>query len=52
MAETSEIASTIAFLLSRDASYITATDLPVDGGYLAMGPEGLGEKSTFAGTDY
>ena len=52
MAETSEIASAIAFLLSRDASYITATDLPVDGGYLAMGPEGLGEKSTFAGTDY
>lgn len=52
MAETSEIASAIVFLLSRDASYITATDLPVDGGYLAMGPEGLGEKSSFAGTDY
>ena len=52
MAETSEIASAVAFLLSRDASYITATDLPVDGGYLAMGPEGLGEKSTFAGSDY
>ena len=31
-------------------SYIMATDFPVDGGYLAMGPEGLGEKSTFAGT--
>lgn len=51
-AETSEIASAICFLLSDDASYITATDLPVEGGYMSMGPEGLGEDSKFAGTEY
>lgn len=51
-AETSEIASAICFLLSDDASYVTATDLPVEGGYMSMGPEGLGEDSSFAGTDY
>ncbi|XP_065187054.1 cyclopentanol dehydrogenase-like [Sycon ciliatum] len=49
--EASEVASAAAFLLSDDASFITATDLPVDGGYMAMGPEGLGEKSKFAGSD-
>ncbi len=48
----SEQASAICFLLSEDASCITATDLPVDGGYLAMGPEGLGENTVFAGSDY
>ena len=51
-AERSEIASAICFLLSEDASCITGTDLPVDGGYMAMGPEGLGEKTVFAGSDY
>ena len=30
----------------------SATDLKVDGGYGAMGPEGLGDNSLFAGTDY
>ena len=48
----SEQASAICFLLSEDASCITGTDLPVDGGYLAMGPEGLGENTAFAGSDY
>ena len=52
LAETSEIASAISFLLSDDASIITATDLPTDGGYMSMGPEGLGEHSRFAGSDY
>ena len=52
LSEPSEIASTIAFLLSEDASFITGTDLRVDGGYCAMGPEGHGEKSNFAGTEY
>ena len=52
LAETSEIASAIAFLLSDDASFITATDLPTDGGYSAMGAEGLGEHSRFAGSEY
>jgi len=50
--ETSEVASAICFLLSQDASYITGTDLPVDGGYMTMTPEGFGEKSSFAGSDY
>jgi NAD(P)-dependent dehydrogenase (short-subunit alcohol dehydrogenase family) len=35
LAEPEEIASAITFLLSEDASYITGTDLPVDGGWLA-----------------
>ncbi|MGC0251848.1 SDR family NAD(P)-dependent oxidoreductase [Pseudactinotalea sp. Z1748] len=34
-----EIASTIAFLLSDDASSITATELVVDGGLAAAGPK-------------
>lgn len=48
--ETSEVAAAITFLCSKDAAFITGSDLPVDGGYLSMGPEGLGEKSKFAGT--
>ena len=52
LCETSEVAAAICFLLSDDASFITATDLPVDGGYMSMGPEGLGENSSFAGTNY
>jgi NAD(P)-dependent dehydrogenase (short-subunit alcohol dehydrogenase family) len=34
LAEAEEIAAAIAFLLSDDASFVTATDLPVDGGWL------------------
>ena len=45
-----ECAGPILFLLSNDASFITGTDLLVDGGYLAMGPEGLGETSVIAGS--
>lgn len=52
LAECSEVAAAICFLLSDDASFVTAADLPVDGGYLSLGPEGLGEHSSFAGTDY
>ena len=52
LSEPSEIASAICFLLSEDASFITGTDLKVDGGYCSMGPEGHGEKSSFAGSEY
>ena len=52
LCETSEVASAICFLLSDDASYVTGTDLKVDGGYCGMGPEGHGDKSNFAGTEY
>ena len=52
LCEASEVASSICFLLSEDASFITGTDLKVDGGYCGMGPEGQGEKSVFAGSDY
>ncbi|NIZ09345.1 SDR family oxidoreductase [Pseudooceanicola sp. HF7] len=34
-----EVASAIMFLCSDEASFVTGTDLRVDGGYTAMGPE-------------
>ena len=45
-----ECAGPMLFLLSDDASFITGTDLPIDGGYLAVGPEGLGETTVLAGS--
>ena len=45
-----EVARAVLFLCSDDASFITAAELPVDGGYLGLGSEGLGETSSFAGT--
>lgn len=43
LAEPEEIASAIAYFLSDEASFITGTDLAVDGGYTALGPEALGQ---------
>ena len=51
LGETREVAGPVAFLLSDEASFITAAELLVDGGYLGMGSEGLGEASSFAGSD-
>jgi len=45
-----EVAGPALFLLSDDASFITGTDLAVDGGYLAMGPEGIGKTTFNAGS--
>jgi len=51
LGEVEECAGPVAFLLSDEASFITAAELMVDGGYCAMGAEGLGEASSFAGSE-
>jgi NAD(P)-dependent dehydrogenase (short-subunit alcohol dehydrogenase family) len=48
--EAVEVAAAVLFLLSPDASFITAADLRVDGGYMGMGPEGLGKTTVLAGS--
>ena len=48
LGEPREVANAIIFLLSESASFITATELMVDGGYLALSAEGLGDDSRFA----
>ncbi len=45
-----EVAAPVLFLSSEGSSFITGTELMVDGGYRAMGPEGMGETSVFAGS--
>jgi NAD(P)-dependent dehydrogenase (short-subunit alcohol dehydrogenase family) len=50
LGEPIECARAALFLLSDDASFITGTDLPVDGGYQSMGPEGLGQTARVAGS--
>jgi NAD(P)-dependent dehydrogenase (short-subunit alcohol dehydrogenase family) len=42
MADPEEIADAIMFLASENASFVTGSDLAVDGGYSALGPEALG----------
>jgi len=50
LAEADEVARPILFLCSDDASFITGVDLPVDGGYLAMGAERHGDEAAFEGS--
>ena len=47
LGEPSEVADAIAFLLSNKASFIAGAELMVDGGYSALGPEGMGDDSRF-----
>ncbi|PDQ34436.1 MAG: short-chain dehydrogenase [Candidatus Lumbricidophila eiseniae] len=51
LGEPSEVADAVLFLSSNRASFITGTELMVDGGYSAMGPEATGETTKFSGTD-
>lgn len=48
LGEPREVARAILFLCSEDASFITGTNLCVDGGYMGMGSEGLGDTAEFA----
>jgi NAD(P)-dependent dehydrogenase (short-subunit alcohol dehydrogenase family) len=50
LGEPAEVAAAVLFLFSDDASFVNAADLPVDGGYGGLGPEGLGKTSKFAGS--
>lgn len=50
MGETSEIGSAVMFLCSDEASFVTGSELPVDGGYLGLGSEGLGDTAEYAGS--
>ncbi len=50
LGEVEECAAPVAFLLSDEASFITATEIMVDGGYRGLSSEGLGEASSFAGS--
>lgn len=52
LGEPSEVADAIMFLSGSKSTFITGTELLVDGGYSAMGPEGLGDDAKFAGSDY
>ena len=43
MADPGEVADAVLFLASDRATFITGADLPVDGGYGAIGPEAMGQ---------
>jgi NAD(P)-dependent dehydrogenase (short-subunit alcohol dehydrogenase family) len=52
LGEPSEVAEAVLFLSSSRSSFITGTELFADGGYSAIGPEGLGETAKFAGSTH
>lgn len=43
MADPEEVADAVLFMASDRSSFVTGSDLAVDGGYGAMGPEALGQ---------
>lgn len=45
MADPEEVADAVMFLVSDQASFITGSNLVVDGGYRALGPEALGQAN-------
>lgn len=51
LGEPREVADAVLYLSSDRASFITGAELMVDGGYSAIGPEGLGDTAQFAGSD-
>jgi NAD(P)-dependent dehydrogenase (short-subunit alcohol dehydrogenase family) len=51
LGEPVEVADAVVYLSSSKSSFITGTELMVDGGYSALGPEGLGTDSRFAGSN-
>ncbi|MDF1478600.1 SDR family oxidoreductase [Leifsonia sp. H3M29-4] len=51
LGEPSEVADAVLFLSGPRSSFITGTELMVDGGYSALGPEGHGDTAQFAGSD-
>ena len=40
VADGREVGNVVAFVASDSASYMTGGEIPVDGGYSTMGPEG------------
>lgn len=47
----SEVADAVLFLSGPRSTFITGSELMVDGGYSALGPEGHGDTAQFAGSD-
>ncbi len=45
MADPEEVADAILFLSSDAATFVTGTDLAVDGGYTGIGPEAMGQAA-------
>ncbi len=51
LGEPKEVADVIVFLCSDRSTFVTGADIAVDGGYRGLGPEGLGDASSFAGSE-